>query len=62
MKVKQDFEVEFKEVSYVCGCGAFNKEVVIVFNGYGFADSHCKTCGRRYKIEVDEKITYAKSI
>lgn len=62
MKVKQEFNVEFKEITYLCGCGTLNKEIAIVFNGYGFADGHCKSCGKRYKLEVDENFIYAKSI
>lgn len=62
MKTKQELNVEFKEVNYLCGCGTINKEVAIVLNGYGFADSHCKNCGKRYKIEVDENFIYAKSV
>lgn len=62
MKVKQELNVEFKEAQFLCKCGTVNKQVIIVFNGYGFEDVYCKNCGKRYKIEVDENFTYAKSI
>ncbi|MCX7759709.1 MAG: hypothetical protein N2Z81_00825 [Hydrogenothermaceae bacterium] len=62
MKVKEIVEVEFKEAEYLCKCGTVNKVISLVINGYGFNDSYCKNCGKRYKIEIDENFVYIKSI
>lgn len=61
MKVKEDLKVEFKEVTYLCKCGQINRDVALVFNGYGFGDSHCKKCGKRFKIETYENFVDIRS-
>lgn len=62
MKTKQELEVEFKQAKFVCGCGYQNEVVVLMVNGYGFTDAVCESCKKRYKVEVDDNFTYAKSI
>ncbi|MBX0312013.1 MAG: hypothetical protein JHC31_09585 [Sulfurihydrogenibium sp.] len=61
MKVLETFEVDFKEVSFLCKCGEENNAVILVINGYGFDDVRCEKCGRRVMVEYNDDLVSVKS-
>ncbi|GAB6072393.1 hypothetical protein JCM14244_07700 [Venenivibrio stagnispumantis] len=51
--LKQDLELQFKTIKFVCKCGNTITETLLVWNKTGFLDIKCPVCNLRITKTID---------